>query len=146
MTEPLRRACAALALGLLAACASTAPPAAQGSVKDQMKLVVEPASNLLFAVQGEVDPANGAPPAPAGRWTAAVNAAAQLKGVAVAMMQPGHAVDGGDWMRLSREMGVAADQASAAARARDGAAFSDAVNAMSDNCGACHGKYKSQTG
>ena len=136
-----------MAAGLLIGCASQGRETAGLSIKDEMKTVVEPASNLLFAVQGEVDPANSpGPPAPAARWTAAADAAGKLKGIAVSMTDPARAKDTGQWVSLSQEMGEAADKALKAARAHDGAGFSDAVNAMSDNCAACHGKYKAQTG
>jgi hypothetical protein len=135
-----------IAAGLLIGCASQGGGTAGLSIKDEMKTVVEPASNLLFAVQGEVDPANQGPPAPAARWTAAADAAGKLKTVALSMTDPARAKDTGQWVSLSQEMGEAADKALKAARAHDGAGFSDAVNAMSDNCAACHGKYKAQTG
>jgi len=132
---------------LLAGCASSTSPGSL-SVKDEMKLVVDPASTALFAVQGDVDPANGPdpPPASSARWRQGSDAAAELVSVARALQRKERAIDQGDWIRLAREMETVAAAAKSAADERNGAAFSDAVNALADNCFACHGKYKDQSG
>src|SRR5260221_13625980 len=55
--------------------------AAGMSVKAEMKQVVDPATNTIFAVGGDVDPANGpdAAKVPAARWAEALAAAKALK-------------------------------------------------------------------
>ena len=141
----MRRAVLVIAVCLLAAC-SAAKPKTTMSIKDQMKQVVEPASNTLFTIQGEVDPANAPTPSPAdeARWRAADTAASTLKGVAATLMEPQRAKDQADWKMYAADMGKFADEAAQAARKKDGAALSQAVNALSDNCAACHKVYKLQ--
>ncbi|HEX3699177.1 MAG TPA: cytochrome c [Phenylobacterium sp.] len=117
------------------------------SVKDEMKTVVDPASTTVFAVGGEVDPANGpdaAKVAPA-RWDEAGVAAARLEAVAGGLQQPGRAQDPGPWMTSARQMAATAAAAAKAARARDGAGLSQAANDLSDTCSSCHAKYRPKT-
>jgi cytochrome c556 len=117
------------------------------SVKDEMKQIVEPASNTLFAVGGEVDPANGPgqPKAAAARWTAAVEAAAALKGVASDLQTPTLARDAAGWQDFARQMAAASAAAEQAARTRDGAGLAAAANALSDTCSGCHARYMPRT-
>jgi hypothetical protein len=123
---------------------------AQGtmSVKDEMKMVVEPASNTVFGVGGEVDPENGpdAAKVPDARWKEGADAARKLKVVATNLVQPGRGKDAEDWKMWSRQLGDLSDAMVAAAAKKDGAAFAKAANDLGDNCFACHGKYKPQTG
>lgn len=136
-----------LAAGLgLATAALAASPAL--SVRDEMKQIVDPASTTLFAVGGDVDPANGPdqPKTPDARWAAARDAALALKGVARDLQTPTLSKDAGDWMALSRQMADASDAAARAAAAKDGAGLSSAANALSDTCAGCHAKYKTQAG
>ena len=142
----MRRAVLMIAVCLLAACMAAKPKTTM-SMKDQMKQVVEPASNTLFAIQGEVDPANGPTQSPAddARWRAADTAAHTLKEVALTLVEPERAKDQADWKMYATDMGKFAEEASAGAKKKDGAALSNAVNALSDNCAACHKVYKLQT-
>ena len=121
--------------------------AARLSVKAEMKKVVEPASNTLFAVGGEVDPANGpdAKATPA-RWTEAAVAAHKLSAVAAGLSQKGRTKPGKDWPVFVKQMADLSAKAAKAAAAHDGAALSQSANDVSDNCAACHAKYKPQTG
>jgi cytochrome c556 len=121
--------------------------AAAPSVRDEMKMMVEPASNTLFAVGGEVDPANGPDAAKVAdaRWTAAALAASQLRTVAAALQTPDQAKPGDAWTTAAKQLGDLAAQAETAAKAKDGARLADAANALGDNCTACHSKYKPQT-
>jgi hypothetical protein len=133
------------ALGVFAL--GTEAVAARLPVKAEMKKVVEPASNTLFAVGGEVDPANGpdAKATPA-RWTEAATAAQQLSGVAAGLMEKGRTKPGADWPVFVKQMAELSARAAKAAVAHDGAGLSQAANDISDNCAACHAKYKPQTG
>ena len=136
-------------LPLLAAVAASALAlaAAGPTVKEEMKSVVEPTTNVLFAVGGEVDPGAGpdaAKVAPA-RWKEAVDAAARLKTVATALMAPDQAKPGDEWTKDAKQLHDLAEVAEAAATAKDGAKLSDTANALGDNCTACHSKYKPQT-
>ena len=121
--------------------------AARLSVKAEMKKVVEPASNTLFAVGGEVDPANGpdAKATPA-RWAQAATASKRLQAVAAGLSQKGRTKPGKDWPVFVKQMADLSAKATAAAAAHDGAKLSQAANDVSDNCAACHAKYKPQTG
>ena len=142
----LRNTLLALAFAGLAAVGAQAAGKAL-SVKDEMKTVVDPASNTLFAVGGEVDPANGPDAAKVGsaRWDEAGVAAAKLEAVAAALQQPGRAKDKGPWMTFAKQMATTAGAASKAARARNGAGLAQAANDLSDTCSACHAKYRPKT-
>jgi len=142
---PSKPALAAL-LGALAIC--SAAEAAAISVKAEMKSVVEPASNTLFAVGGDVDPANGpeAAKVPDKRWKEAGKAAAALKAVADGLTAPDRGHAEADWTAMSKQMGEIGERAAKAVAAKDGAALSQAANDLGDNCSACHAKYKPQDG
>ena len=115
------------------------------SIKDEMKTVVDPASNVVFAVGGEADPANDPKPhLTDARWAEAAAAAQKLKVVAATLAEPGRAKDQGVWLTDARSMGDIADAALKAARAKDGAALSAAANNLGDSCTTCHTKYKPQ--
>jgi cytochrome c556 len=141
-----RRSAVLAAIALLAA-GSAATAAAALSVKDEMKQVVDPASTTLFAVGGEVDPANGAdqPKTPDTRWKEAADAARSLKAVAAALNDKTRAKPGPEWTTFVKQMGDSSDAALKAATAKDGAGLSTAANALSDTCSGCHAKYKPQT-
>jgi cytochrome c556 len=138
--------------GVVLACcilAAASVAAAQGglSIKDEMKTVVDPASNVVFAVGGEADPANDPKPhLTEARWAEAAAAAEKLKTVAAALAEPGRAKDAGAWLTDAKSMGDIADAALKAARAKDGTALSAAANNLGDSCTTCHSKYKPQSG
>ena len=135
---PLLAAVAASALALAAA---------GPTVKDEMKSVVEPTTNVLFAVGGQVDPGNGPDAAKVGpeRWKQAADAAARLKTVATALLAPDQAKPGDEWAKDAKQLHDLAEAAEAAATAKDGAKLADTANALGDSCTACHSKYKPQT-
>lgn len=139
----MMRLALALTTAALLACAVEAEAAM--SVKDEMKQLVEPASNVLFALGGEADPANGPDqPKPSdARWAegaAAAKALATAAGDLAVQPRPGS-----EWKASADEMGRLADAAMKAAQAKDGAALAEAANALADTCSACHAKYKPQT-
>jgi len=127
---------------------AVAAEAADLTVKAEMKQVVEPASNVLFSVGGDTDPANGpdALKVPGERWKAAADAALQLKEVAAKLNDAGRAKAGPEWRGFVKDFAEESTAALAAANAKDGAALSTAANALYDTCSACHAKYKPQTG
>jgi len=135
----------ALALCLAASLAGPALAAELG-VKAEMKTVVDPATNTIFAVGGDVDPANGpdAAKVPAARWADALAAARTLKVAATHLSgpqkQPGEA-----WAKAAGDFTKLAADAETAALKKDGAAFSAAANGLGDTCTACHSKYKPQS-
>jgi len=133
-----------LATGLACAAAQAAPEPKAAAVKAQMKAVVGPASDTLFAVGGEVDPGNGpdAAKVPAARWDEASSVSARLLAAAVALQKPDMAYDTGAWMAQAKQMEAVSAAAVKAARAHDGAGLSQAANDLGDVCTACHTPYK----
>ncbi|MBU1374969.1 MAG: cytochrome c [Alphaproteobacteria bacterium] len=133
-------------VGLLAICSAT--EAAVLTVKEEMKQFVEPLSNTLFAVGGEVDPANGpdAPKVTDKRWDEAADAADVLTRVSAALGDKDRAKPGPEWAAMAQQMHEISERALKAAMTRDGAGLAQAANDLSDNCSACHAKFKPQTG
>jgi cytochrome c556 len=133
-----------LAVMLFALAAGAGAAGKAASMKDEMKAVVRPASDALFAVGGEVDPANGpeAAKVSSARWAEAAAAAAKLATVAAHLQQPAQAKDKGAWMDLARRMAQQSAAAGSAAKAHQGAALAQAANDLSDTCSACHAKYR----
>ena len=130
---------------ILALSLAGAALAADMSVKDQMKTVVDGAANTIFAVGGDVDPANGpdAAKVPATRWAEALKAAQALKTVAVDLNGP-LKQPGDEWTKAAADFAKLAADAEKAAMKKDGAGFSKAANDLGDTCTACHSKYKKQ--
>lgn len=130
-----------------AALASTAL-AAGLSMKDEMKQVVDPATNTIFAVGGDVDPANGpdAAKVPAARWAEALAAAQKLKGPAANLISAEYKAKGPVWTKSAADFARLTAAAETAAKTKDGAAFSKAANDLGDTCTACHSKFKDQKG
>jgi cytochrome c556 len=120
--------------------------AAGMTVKDEMKTVVDPATNTIFAVGGDVDPANGpdAAKVPDARWQEALKAAQALKSAAKDLNGP-QKMPGVVWTQSAADFAKLAADAEKAAMKKDGAAFSTAANGLGDTCTACHSKYKPQT-
>ncbi|HEX5263398.1 MAG TPA: cytochrome c [Phenylobacterium sp.] len=139
----MRPALLALAIGLSLAGAAAA---AGMTVKDAMKTVVDPASNTVFAVGGDVDPANGpdAAKVPDARWHEALTAAQSLKAVAVDLNGPQKKPEP-EWTKAAQDFAKLAADAEAAAMKKDGAGFAAAANGLGDTCTACHSKYKPQS-
>ena len=139
----MRRVPLALILSLSLAGAAFA---AGMTVKDEMKTVVDPATNTIFAVGGDVDPANGpdAAKVPAARWAEALKAAQALKGAAVDLTGP-QKQPGDEWTKSAADFAKLAADAEKAAMKKDGAGFSAAANGLGDTCTACHSKYKKQS-
>jgi cytochrome c556 len=122
--------------------------AAELTLKAEMKQVVDPATNTVFAVGGEVDPANGpdAAKVPAARWAEAQAAAAKLKAPAARLTSAAYKAKGTVWTSSAADFARLAAAAEAAAKNKDGAALSKAANDLGDTCTACHTKFKPQTG
>lgn len=119
--------------------------AAEMTVRDEMKAVVDPATGTIFAVGGEVDPANGpdAAKVPAARWAEALAASRTLKASAAHLAGP-QKQPGEVWTRSAADFARLAADAEKAAMKKDGAGFSKAANDLGDTCTACHSKYKKQ--
>jgi cytochrome c556 len=134
-----------LATAIISLSLAGAALAAGMTVKDEMKTVVDPATNTVFAVGGDVDPANGpdAAKVPAARWAEALAASTKLKASAVDLVGP-QKQPGDVWTKSAADFAKLAADAEAAAKKKDGAAFSKAANDLGDTCTACHSKYKKQ--
>ena len=134
-------------IGLLVLLAAGSATAAAMTVRDEMKALVEPASNTIFALGGDVDPANGPDAAKVemARWQQGLIAAQALKLAAIDLNgsqkrpDPAWVASAGDFAKLTADL-------EAAATTRNGAAFSTAANALGDTCSACHAKFKPQAG
>jgi cytochrome c556 len=120
--------------------------AADIGVKDEMKTVVDPASNTVFALGGDVDPANGpdAAKVPAARWAEGLAAAQKLKAAGAHLTGP-QKRPGDVWAKSAADFARLSGDAVTAATKKDGAAFSKAANDLGDTCTACHAKYKKQS-
>jgi len=146
-----RRIAAVAAFSIVAICSGVeAADYAVGkhTVKEDMKAFVEPLSNTLFAVGGEVDPANGpdAPKVDDKRWEEAADAADVMTRVADGLNDKAVARPGPEWAVLTQQMHEIGARALKAAMTKDGAGLAQAANDLSDNCSACHAKFKPQTG
>jgi hypothetical protein len=124
----------------------TPPPAGQLSVKLVMKHIVNPAAELYWKAGGEVDTAEGetkrAPTAQDdARWSAAVDAAAQLQEAGNLLATTGRARDNDKWMKFAGDLNTAGAMAMKAAQARDPKAVDDAGSALYNACFECHAKY-----
>src|SRR3954471_12195484 len=75
------------------------------SVKAEMKQVVDPATNVIFAVGGEVDPANGpdAAKVPAARWAEALKAAQSLEAPAAHLTAAQYKKKGAVWTKSAAD-------------------------------------------
>jgi cytochrome c556 len=137
-----------IALAAAAALLATSALAAGLSLKAEMKQVVDPATNTVFAVGGDVDPANGpdAAKVPAARWAEAQAAAGKLKVPAARLTSAAYKAKGPVWTKSAADFARLAAAAEAAAAKKDGAALSKAANDLGDTCTACHTKFKKQTG
>ena len=138
------RSPAMLALVLCLSAAGVGVAAEAFSIKDQMNVIVDPDSKLIFAIGGEVDPANGPSQSTTSdaRWAQAAEAAAQLKTAAVQLQRRGVSKDRGLWMSDAKLLGATAAAAERAALAKNGMDFSAAANTLGDVCSNCHARYK----
>jgi hypothetical protein len=138
--------------GAVALCAAAAssqtPPPSPGllPVKLVMKHIVNPAAELFWKAGGEVDTAEGetkrAPTADDdARWSAALDAAAQLQEAGNLLKMPGRARDDGQWMKFAGDLNAAGALAMKAAQARDPKAMDDSGSALYNACFECHAKY-----
>ncbi|MFI4950218.1 MAG: hypothetical protein ACHP7A_04185 [Caulobacterales bacterium] len=133
-------------LALIASLFTLGAVAAEIGVKEEMKTVVDSASNTVFSVGGDVDPANGpdAAKVPAARWAEALAAAKKLKTAGAHLVGP-QKQPGEVWAKSAADFARLATDAEAAAMKKDGAGFSKAANDLGDTCTACHSKYKKQS-
>ena len=114
------------------------------SVTEEMKALVDPATNTVFALAGEVDPVNG-PGAKVSqeRWERALLATQVLKNAASNLNGP-QVQSGAIWIKSAADFARLADEAEKAAGKEDAAAFAKAANDLGDTCTSCHNRHKRQ--
>ena len=142
---------------------AAAAPAAQvhGNMNQLMRGVLFPASNLVFAAQGD-DPAKidtgGRDAATAtdplrsvyGGWTAVENAGITLAESANLLTLPGRVCSNGkpapvgnaDWVKWSQELRAVGMAAYKAAQAKNQDQILDVSDRLSTACANCHEKYR----
>jgi hypothetical protein len=114
------------------------------TVTEEMKALVGPASNTVFALAGEVDPVNGpGSKVSQERWEQALLATQVLKKAASNLNGP-QKQPGAIWTQSAADFARLADDAEKAAGKEDGAAFAKAANDLGDTCTACHARHKKQ--
>jgi cytochrome c556 len=114
------------------------------SVTDEMQALVDPASNTVFALAGEVDPVNGPGlKVSQERWEQALLATQILKKAASNLNGP-QKQPGDVWTKSAADFARLSDDAENAAGKEDAAAFAKAANDLGDTCTSCHNRHKRQ--
>jgi cytochrome c556 len=140
--------------------APAAGPRVEANLAQLMRGILFPASNVIFAAQGE-DPAKvpqAKDPSAAtdllassyGKWTAVENSALALAEAANLLTIPGRKCSNGiavpvgnpDWAKFVQGLREAGRKAYAAAQAKDQDKILDAADAMTTACANCHDKYR----
>jgi cytochrome c' len=144
--------------------ASTGAPASQprimANLLQLMRGTLFPASNVIFAAQGQ-DPAKVQPakdPSTAtdplantyGQWQAVENAALAIGETANLLVLPGRKCSSGidvplknaDWSKFVQGLRDAATTAYKAAQSKDQDKITDASGTLSEACANCHDKYR----
>jgi hypothetical protein len=147
-----------LAMGLLlSACEgeeAPAPEVTQGpfrpvaNVQELMMTVVEPAAETYWDAVGWIIDASGTleiRPESVEEWEAVRNAAFVVAESGNLLMMDGRAVDDGNWIAFSQAMTSVAEEAIAAAIARDEAAVFEVGGDLYATCTACHAAYALDT-
>ena len=142
----VKRILAILSLAL-AGCGAGPPPASFESVhdvKETMRLVLDPAADIIWDSAGEIITADGvqdlAPTTDEG-WLRVAHAAAVVAESGNLMMTPDRAVDQADWAEISRGLVRAGIRARDAAEAQDADALFVAGGHLYNVCVACHQQY-----
>jgi cytochrome c556 len=114
------------------------------SVTEEMRVLVEPASNTVFALAGEVDPIDGPGlKVSQEQWERALLATQVLKNAASNLNGPQKQI-GAIWIKSAADFARLADEAEKAAGKEDAAAFAKAANDLGDTCTSCHNRHKRQ--
>jgi cytochrome c556 len=140
--------------------AAPAAPQVEANLAQLMRGILYPASNIIFAAQGE-DPAKypAAKDASAatdllassyGKWQAVENSALALAETANLLTIPGRKCSNGvavairnpDWPKFVQGLREAGRKAYAAAQSKDQDKILDAADAMTTACTNCHDKYR----
>ena len=132
----------------LVGCGGEAPPPAPfeavHDVAETMRIVLEPAADVIWGSAGQVITADGvedlAPTTDEG-WLRVAHAAAVAAESGNLLMLPDRARDGGEWMEISRGLVSAGRRARVAAEAQDADALFAAGGLLYNVCVSCHQQY-----
>jgi hypothetical protein len=144
-----------ISLTTLCACNSEAPPvepvATTGpeyqlvaDVKQVMNWILDPSSDVIWGAVGTIVTQEGQQelaPETDEQWTAIRDSAAIVAEAGNLLLMPGRARDQGDWAKHSRALTKAAQEAIAAAEAKDTASLFTAGGDIYLVCTACHEQY-----
>ena len=117
------------------------------SVKQIMQGIVDPATNVVFGAVSSISTKAGIVekfPKTDREWELVGNSAAALVESGNLMMMGNRAVDGGDWVKMSRALMDAAVVALKAVEAKDKDALLASGDAINTSCDNCHLKYQRQ--
>lgn len=119
------------------------PPKPFGNVKQLMRAIPYPNSDIIFAVQ-ETAPKDEA------EWQRVENAAVAIAEAARLMLLPGRLRSDGkpapvasvDWQKFTVQMSTSAAVCYKAAQSRNQQAVADCTDALSVSCSNCHDVYR----
>jgi hypothetical protein len=104
------------------------------TLKEVMTLVVDPAANGVFQVEGQ-------PPKNDADWKALQGQALTLFEISKTLTSPGRAKDQKQWVEFAKALQNASKTAFTAAMAKDVKALSDLSDPLYMTCANCHEKY-----
>jgi len=144
----MKRLIGQLALAVLASACSeqqNSPPYnVDRSVKEIMAHVIDPACVVFWRSSGTVVTAQSEQdlsPTTNEGWEAAESAAITTAEAGNLLMLPGRALDGGEWMKWSRQLIAEANAGALAAEHHDKKAMFETGARIYQVCTACHQKY-----
>jgi hypothetical protein len=140
----------------LCSCSSEAPPPAEpqtngsapfhevADVKQVMNWIMDPSSDVVWGSVGTIITEQGEQnlrPETDEQWTAVRDAAAIIAESGNLLLTPGRLRDSGDWVKHSHDLTKAAQEAIAAAEAKDVDSLFTAGGDIYLVCTACHEQY-----
>lgn len=125
---------AALGVCFTAAIAFSQQAEAPATVRDLMFATIVPASDVVFAAQGE-------PPTTRAGWIALEKAANELAGAARRLTQPPHARTEKGWTEQANELVAQSMRVRAAAATGDADTILEAGDSVYATCKACHDEF-----
>jgi hypothetical protein len=134
---------AALIAGLALAQAPAFRARPVGNLKQVMRSIPYPNSNIIFDVQSKA-------PKDDDEWKTVENAAMAIAETAALITMPGRLREDGqpapvtraDWVKFSQELVSAGQVCYKAARAKNVDAVGECTNQLSDSCSNCHDVYR----
>ena len=132
-----------LAIGAVAAQAPAYKPKPIANLKQIMRAIALPNSNLIFDVQSK-------PPKDEMEWKSVENAAMAIAEFSNLITMPGRLRENGqpvpvqraDWRKFSRSLVSAGESCYKAAQSRKPDAVGNCTDQLSDSCSTCHDVYR----